>query len=82
MPFVDPVEMMKGSPLAGWTGRFFHSENMTFAHWDIAPDAAPLHEHHHPQEEDRSAGVGSSLRTIRFVSNSPASRTNPLRRDR
>ncbi len=24
---------------------------MTFAHWDIAADAADLHEHHHPQEE-------------------------------
>jgi hypothetical protein len=41
MPFVDPAEMMNGSPLTGWTGRFFHSENMTFAHWEIAPDAAP-----------------------------------------
>jgi len=51
MPFVDPAEMLHGSPLPGWTGRFFHSENMTFAHWDIAADAAPLHEHHHPQEE-------------------------------
>lgn len=29
----------------------FHSEHMTFAHWDIAAGAADLHEHHHPQEE-------------------------------
>lgn len=28
-----------------------HSANMTFAHYDIAADAAPLHEHHHEQEE-------------------------------
>jgi len=24
---------------------------MTFAWYDVAPDAAPLHEHRHPQEE-------------------------------
>ena len=24
---------------------------MTFAYWDIAADAQPLHEHHHDQEE-------------------------------
>ena len=43
--------MIHGSPLPGWAGRFFHSANMTFAHWDIAADAADLHEHHHVQEE-------------------------------
>jgi mannose-6-phosphate isomerase-like protein (cupin superfamily) len=43
--------MLHGAPLPGWEGRFFHSENMTFAHWSIAADAAPLHEHQHPQEE-------------------------------
>jgi mannose-6-phosphate isomerase-like protein (cupin superfamily) len=24
---------------------------MTFGHWEIAADAASLHEHHHPNEE-------------------------------
>ena len=51
MPFIDPDEMLRGSPLPGWSGRFFHSENMTFGHWDIAEGAADLHEHQHPQEE-------------------------------
>ena len=51
MPFVDPEHMLSGEPLPGWRGRFFHSENMTFAHYDIAGDAAPLHEHQHLQEE-------------------------------
>ena len=51
MPFVDPEHMLSGEPLPGWRGRFFHSENMTFAHYDIAADAAPLHEHQHLQEE-------------------------------
>lgn len=51
MPFVDLGGMLRGSPLPGWSGRFFHSENMTFAHWDISAGAADLHEHQHPGEE-------------------------------
>ena len=51
MPFIDPAEMLAGEPLPGWRGRFVHSENMTFSHYDIAADAAPLHEHRHEQEE-------------------------------
>ena len=43
--------MLKGSPLAGWSGRFFHSDNMTFARWTIDADAQDLHEHQHPYEE-------------------------------
>jgi quercetin dioxygenase-like cupin family protein len=43
--------MIRGSPLPGWAGRFFHSENMTFGHSEISEGAAELHEHHHPQEE-------------------------------
>jgi mannose-6-phosphate isomerase-like protein (cupin superfamily) len=50
-PFLEPSDMIHGAPLPGWTGRFFHSEHMTFAHWDIAADAADLHEHAHPEEE-------------------------------
>lgn len=51
--------MLRGSPLPGWTGRFFHSDTMTFARWTIAPDAADLHEHHHPQEEVWNVVEGS-----------------------
>lgn len=51
MGFIGTDEMLSGAPLPGWSGRFFHSENMTFGHWDIAEDAAELHEHDHPQEE-------------------------------
>jgi mannose-6-phosphate isomerase-like protein (cupin superfamily) len=43
--------MLAGEPLPGWSGRFFHSGNMTFAHYEITEDAEPLHEHHHEQEE-------------------------------
>ncbi|HEX3794931.1 MAG TPA: cupin domain-containing protein [Acidimicrobiales bacterium] len=51
MPIIKRESMLAGTPLPGWDGHFFHSENMTFAHYDIASDAAPLHEHHHEQEE-------------------------------
>jgi unsaturated pyranuronate lyase len=51
VPFIEAADMLSGAPLHGWSGRFFHSENMTFAHWDIAVDAVDLHEHAHIQEE-------------------------------
>ena len=47
MPFIGAGDMLSGAPLAGWSGRFFHSENMTFGHWDIAEGADDLHEHEH-----------------------------------
>ena len=50
-PFLDPQDMIHGAPLPGWSGRFFHSASMTFAHWDIAAGATDLHEHSHLQEE-------------------------------
>jgi mannose-6-phosphate isomerase-like protein (cupin superfamily) len=51
MPFVDSTELSTRERLPGWTSRVFHSDNMTFAYYEIAADAVPLHEHHHPQEE-------------------------------
>jgi hypothetical protein len=51
MPFIHPRDMLQGSPLPGWTGRFFHSANMTFAYWEISADAHDLGEHDHEQEE-------------------------------
>jgi mannose-6-phosphate isomerase-like protein (cupin superfamily) len=64
VPFLDPKVMLHGRPLPGWSGRFFHSENNTFALWDIAADAAPLHEHHHPEEEVWNVVEGELLLTI------------------
>lgn len=49
--FIEIDDMIRGTPLPGWHGRFFHSENMTFAHWDVVAGAADLHEHSHLQEE-------------------------------
>jgi mannose-6-phosphate isomerase-like protein (cupin superfamily) len=51
MTYVDVDRMVRWAPLPGWSGRIFDSDHMTFAHWDIAADAADLHEHSHPQEE-------------------------------
>ena len=56
--------MLHGSPLSSWSGRFFHSENMTFAHWDIAEGAADLHEHDHPEEEVWSVVEGEILLVV------------------
>lgn len=64
MPFLDPADMLQGNPLPGWSGRFFHSENNTFALWDIAADAMPLHEHRHSQEEVWNVVEGELLLTI------------------
>ena len=64
VPFVDPAAMLHATPLPGWHGRFFHSDTMTFSHYDIAADAAPLHEHHHPQEEVWHVVDGEVLLTI------------------
>ena len=51
MAIVESDGLPVKEPLPGWKGRFFHSEHMTFAYYDIDADAVALHEHHHPQEE-------------------------------
>jgi mannose-6-phosphate isomerase-like protein (cupin superfamily) len=51
VPFVDAARLPAREPLPGWNGRFFHSEHMTFAYYDVDAGAVPIHEHHHPQEE-------------------------------
>lgn len=38
------------SPMAGFTGKFVHTERMTIVRWDIAEEAR-LPEHSHPQEQ-------------------------------
>ena len=64
MTFLEPGEMLVGEPLPGWKGHFFHSENMTFSLYSIAADAAPLHEHHHLQEEVWTIVEGEVMITI------------------
>jgi mannose-6-phosphate isomerase-like protein (cupin superfamily) len=64
MPFVDPADMRSNERLPGWKGRFFDSDNMSFGVYEIDADAAPLHEHHHPQEEVWNVVEGKLALTI------------------
>ncbi len=50
MPFIDPNALPEVQPKPGWHGRFFHSENMTFAYYDLDAGAS-LHAHSHENEE-------------------------------
>ena len=50
MPFLDTNTLHVTERLPGWFGRYFHSANMTFAHYNFAKGAA-IHDHVHEQEE-------------------------------
>lgn len=50
MALVDITGLPVLERLPGWYGRYFHSQNMTFAHYDFVRGAS-IHEHFHPQEE-------------------------------
>jgi mannose-6-phosphate isomerase-like protein (cupin superfamily) len=51
MAVVDSADLSVQQPKPGWHGRFFHSDRMLFAYYDIDAGADPVHEHHHEQEE-------------------------------
>src|ERR1700730_19048231 len=50
MPFVNTSSLPVTERLPGWKGRYFHSRNMTFAHYEFTPGSS-IHEHFHAQEE-------------------------------
>src|SRR5262245_12166111 len=50
MPFIDVDRLDSKTPREGWTGRFFHSRNMTIAYY-TADAGASIHEHSHPNDE-------------------------------
>ena len=50
MPFLDTSTLRIVERLPGWHGRYFHTENMTFAHYDFER-GSNIHEHFHPEEE-------------------------------
>jgi hypothetical protein len=58
MPFVNPYDLAAVERLPGWFGRLFHSESMSFGYWEIAADAVPLHEHHHPRRRSEASSRG------------------------
>ena len=67
MPFLDTNRLPVKERLPGWHGRYFHSENMTFAHYDFAGGAS-IHEHSHPEEEVYEVIEGELEVTIDGVS--------------
>lgn len=50
MSFIEVGELEVREPQPGWRGRFFHSDHMTFAYYEIEA-GSEVHLHHHPQEE-------------------------------
>ena len=50
MPFIDTASLEVIERLPGWYGRYFHSSNMTFAHYTFAA-GSKIHEHAHLNEE-------------------------------
>jgi unsaturated pyranuronate lyase len=50
VPFIDTSRLAVKEPREGWIGRFFHSENMTFAYYAVAAGAR-IHEHAHENDE-------------------------------
>lgn len=63
MQFIDLRAIGEREPMAGFRGRFFHSEYMTFAYWDIQ-EGALLPEHSHPHEQVVNMIAGSFELTI------------------
>ena len=50
MPFLDTNALPVVERLPGWFGRYFHTANLTFAHYNFRRHAT-IHEHSHPEEE-------------------------------
>ena len=50
MPIIDTRKLPLRDKLPGWRGKIFHSDNMTFAHWDFDAGSS-IHRHDHDQEE-------------------------------
>jgi mannose-6-phosphate isomerase-like protein (cupin superfamily) len=67
MPLVDTSTLNVIERLPGWHGRYFHSQSMTFAHYDFLRGSS-IHEHSHPQEEVYEVIEGELEMTIDGVS--------------
>jgi hypothetical protein len=50
VPFLTIADLPPREPRPGSVGRYFHSDHMTFASYEIAP-GADVHPHSHPHEE-------------------------------
>src|SRR5208283_3409604 len=67
MPFLDTNTLPVIERKPGWYGRYFHSQNMTFAHYDFVRGSS-IHEHFHPEEEVYEVIQGELEVTIEGVS--------------
>lgn len=63
MPFIELSEVEQLEKVPGMKARFVHSENMTFAHWEIRKGAV-LPEHSHPHEQVANMVTGEFELTI------------------
>jgi len=63
MPFLNLHELEEKQIVPGFKGHFVHSENMTFAYWDIEVGAV-LPEHSHPHEQVANIIVGEFELTV------------------
>lgn len=67
MPFIDLANLKVTERLPGWHGRYFHSDSMTFAHYDFQRGSS-IHEHFHSQEEVYEVIEGQLELTIDGIS--------------
>ena len=57
MPLVKAASTVSREMIPGFTGKFVHSANMTFAHWEIKKGALlPAHSHEHEQVANMISG--------------------------
>ena len=67
MALVDIGKLEVFERLPGWHGRYFHTNNMTFAHYEFKRGAT-IHEHFHLEEEVYEVIDGELELTIDGVS--------------
>lgn len=51
MAFITTAKPNFTGDIAGWSGKFFHSDNMSFMHYTIAEEAGDIPLHQHANEE-------------------------------
>ena len=63
MPFLNLHELEEKQIVPGFKAHFVHSQNMTFAYWDIEAGAV-LPEHSHPHEQVANMIAGEFELTV------------------
>src|SRR5258705_435960 len=62
MPFIESRDLRSHEPLPGWEGRFFHSENVTFAYYSAGAGSS-IHEHRpaHTARDSQRRGTSHAM---------------------